>query len=220
MLGVVRAPTPVLISVGVLRLYDLKALPMPAKRLFCYVDESGQDTQGELFVVSVVITDEEREALINICEEIERQSGKGRVKWSKARHPQRLAYLQQVLRLPQLQGKLYFGLYHETLDYLSAMIRTIALAISAAADAAEVQATVRIDGLPASQVQLVGSRLHRAGVRLKKVRGVKRDENDALIRLADALCGLVRAADADEPVLRDLFARCLRQGAIRDISGQ
>src|SRR5437870_6330850 len=120
---------------------------MPVKRLFCYVDESGQDTRGELFVVSLVVADHERDALALICEQIERQSGKGRVKWSKARHKERLAYLQQVLRLPQLEGRLYFGVYRDTLDYLSATIRTIAAAIEVASESAEAQATIRIDGL-------------------------------------------------------------------------
>ncbi len=49
------------------------------KRLFCYVDESGQDTKGALFIVSVVITGQERESLIQICEAIERECGKGKV---------------------------------------------------------------------------------------------------------------------------------------------
>ncbi len=30
-------------------------------KLFCYVDETGQDTQGRLFVVAVVVTGSERE---------------------------------------------------------------------------------------------------------------------------------------------------------------
>ena len=31
------------------------------QKFYCYVDETGQDTQGELFIVSVVIADQERE---------------------------------------------------------------------------------------------------------------------------------------------------------------
>lgn len=45
------------------------------KRYF-YVDESGQDTKGELFVVAVVITDSELDLWRSECEAIEKQSKK------------------------------------------------------------------------------------------------------------------------------------------------
>jgi hypothetical protein len=44
------------------------------QKLFCYVDETGQDTQGRLFVVSVVITDQERDLFRQTCEDIEQTS--------------------------------------------------------------------------------------------------------------------------------------------------
>jgi hypothetical protein len=36
-------------------------------------------------------------------------------------------------------------------------------------------------------------------IQTRKVRGVRKDENDALIRLADAVCGLVRDAEDGVP---------------------
>lgn len=38
-----------------------------AEKVFCYVDESGQDTQGILFIVAIVITSHERDQLYEIC---------------------------------------------------------------------------------------------------------------------------------------------------------
>jgi len=36
----------------------------PAKsKLYCYVDETGQDTLGELFIVAVVVSDADRDNL-------------------------------------------------------------------------------------------------------------------------------------------------------------
>ncbi len=55
------------------------------QRLFCYVDESGQDTEGQLFIVSVVLAQAERDSLISLWEQIEQQSGKGSSKWVKAK---------------------------------------------------------------------------------------------------------------------------------------
>lgn len=46
------------------------------QKLYAYVDESGQDTQGELFVVAVVVTGSERDALRQALRNIERDSCK------------------------------------------------------------------------------------------------------------------------------------------------
>jgi hypothetical protein len=47
---------------------------------------------------------------------------------------------------------------------------------------------------------------------------VRLDENNPLIRLADALCGFVRDAfEGDEPV-RELFARAVRLRLIKDVT--
>lgn len=40
-------------------------------KLFCYVDETGQDTQGRLFVVAVVVAERARVMLRQQCSAIE-----------------------------------------------------------------------------------------------------------------------------------------------------
>jgi hypothetical protein len=67
-------------------------------KLYCYVDETGQDTQGALFVVSVVLADQERDRALQLCEAIEQSSGKGRVKWIKTDYERRLSYIRQILQ--------------------------------------------------------------------------------------------------------------------------
>ncbi|HIP97684.1 MAG TPA: hypothetical protein EYH32_10770, partial [Anaerolineae bacterium] len=81
------------------------------EKLYCYVDETGQDTRGELFIVSVVIVGAGRDQAIQLCEAIERATGKGRVKWLKTRYDRRLAYIRRVLQEPIFQGKLNFAIY-------------------------------------------------------------------------------------------------------------
>lgn len=56
---------------------------MTSKKIFCYVDETGQDNLGEMFVVSVVVP-EDRDKLLEYLEEIEVKTGKGKVKWGRA----------------------------------------------------------------------------------------------------------------------------------------
>ena len=77
--------------------------PEPAK-LYAYVDESGQDTQGALFVVAVVVAGSAREALRRRLHRIERLSGKRERKWTNTRPAQREAYIRQVLQVRELSG--------------------------------------------------------------------------------------------------------------------
>jgi hypothetical protein len=79
---------------------------------------------------------------------------------------------------------------------------------------------VLIDALPPSQAERIGNLLRQGGVPVKKVRGVRRDENDPFIRLADALCGLVRAAYEEQPEMLVLFEKARQSGIIKDLSQQ
>lgn len=146
------------------------------RKLFCYVDETGQDTRGELFIISVVITAEERDQLVQICEQMEQLTGKGRVKWIKAQHHRRIAYLRQLIELPLLNQKIIYGIYHNTQDYVSLTVRTIALALRATGER-QYKVTILIDGLPRTQERTVGLALLAQQAKVKKVRGVKKEEN-------------------------------------------
>jgi hypothetical protein len=87
---------------------------LPAQpKLYCYVDETGQDTLGELFIVAVVVSGADRDSLVAKLEEVERTSGKGRVKWMSSRHHARFAYIQAVLSSPLFRNKTEVP----TLDY-------------------------------------------------------------------------------------------------------
>jgi hypothetical protein len=173
------------------------------QKLFCYVDETGQDTRGELFIVAVVATGQERDQLRRTCEAIERDSRKGRRKWVKTTYSRRLAYIQKVLEKPIFRGKLNFAVYRDTQDYSSLTVQVIIRALHITSET-DYGATILIDGLPRSMEQVVGLQLRRSGIHAKKVRGLK-DESDALIRLADAICGLVRGAIEGQPAMRTLL---------------
>jgi len=185
-------------------------------KLYCYVDETGQDTRGELFIVSVVVTGVERDPVIELCKSIEQTTGKGRVKWVKARYDKRLAYIRRILQEPIFQGKLYFVVYQNTKDYQLLTTQTIAKVILAHAQQ-PYKATILIDGLPRSQRRKVASHLRHLGIRIRKVRGVRKDEYDALIRLADALCGFVRAAIESQEAMKILFEQGEKTGYIKEL---
>ena len=41
---------------------------------------------GEFFIVSVVVSADDRDELVSKLEKVERSSGKGKVKWMESRH--------------------------------------------------------------------------------------------------------------------------------------
>jgi len=122
-----------------------------------------------------------------------------------------------VLSDPTFKGKLHFAIYRNALDYASMTVRTIAEALMANGET-NFRVTVFIDGLARPLEQTVGLRLRRSGIPAKKVRGIKKEESDALLRLADAICGFVRDAMNGEPKMRTLFERSMRSGILIDVS--
>ena len=61
--------------------------------MYCYVDESGQHTQGDFFSVAVVIvnTIEARDNTERMLLAMERKTGKGSTKWAKTHYVKKLS---------------------------------------------------------------------------------------------------------------------------------
>jgi hypothetical protein len=183
-------------------------------KLYCYVDESGQDTHGAVFIVAVVITSEQRESLLTSLEQIERTSGRGTRKWHKTIPQRRKAYITAALHLVDEQRSnchIVVGLRFSTLDYLSQMAEIISAALMTQQDH---RATVLVDALEAKGAQILGARMRQMGVNIRKVRGIRREENDPLLRLADAICGLARHAYENDMEMREAMQTALAKGLI------
>jgi hypothetical protein len=117
-----------------------------------------------------------------------------------------------VLELAPFHGQLHYAEYTNAIDYLSLTIDATAKAIRVHATD-DYKATVFVDALPGAHIHEFGSGLRRLRIRTKKIRGVRKDETDAFIRLADALCGFVRAA-ADDNGLKQFLDLSLKNGII------
>lgn len=170
---------------------------MDKSKLYCYVDETGQDTKGELFIVVVVlVTGDEKDQLERDLEIIEVQSGKGKRKWIKAREKEKCHYLTLIQDMKKIKGAMFFSEYVNTTKYEEATVTTIKNAISwyiYQNRAYEYKATVVIDGLNKRVEERIAASLRKAGIKIRKVRG-ERDESNALLRLSDALAGGIREA--------------------------
>ena len=185
------------------------------QKLYVYSDESGQDTQGRLFIAaSVIILAEEQEPLRRSLERIERACGKDK-KWTKAKLRQRRAYLEQVLQLETLRGRLFVGRFENTTTYLPCVLNTIADSTKAIAQE-PYRATILIDGLQQSVRHEVARELRRRQVRIANVRGIN-EKNDALMRLADAIAGFARHAIQGRQDTVDRFEQALRRGMIIEL---
>lgn len=183
-------------------------------KLYAYVDETGQDTRGQLFIVSVVVLRGERDSLRQALQDVERSSLKLDKKWKKSRPAQREAYMRGVLSLEELRGSLYYALYRNTSDYVDLTIRSTAQAVLSRIESPD-QATILVDGLARSERRRFAQGLRSQSVIVDKVRGV-RDETDIIIRLADALAGFVRSGVEEKQAgLHAMFLSASADGRIQ-----
>jgi len=186
-------------------------------KLAAYVDESGQDTSGIFFIVSVVVTTSERSMIIPYLERIEKESGKRNMKWRKAGRQSRFAYFSLLLRSDEFQERVFVEIWKGQGDYIKLTATTTAKAILTRAGKRDYRVTVFVDGLKKKEREEFTRGLRELRVKTRKIRGVKRDENDALIRLADAFCGLVRdVMDGDEEA-KVLLARIRKSGKVVEL---
>ncbi len=185
-------------------------------KLYCYVDENGQDTKGDIFIVSVVVTGKERDLLLQRCEEIEQKSGKKKDKWGRSKAKRRLDYIKLILSDKNFKGKLRYSIYHNQVNYDMTTIVGIAKAIHYK-EPSEYATIVYVDGLKKSKRQEYGSELRKLGIPTRKVQGVAKDENNALIRLADAVAGFVRdVRDGGEEELM-IFTEAKRNSSLIEL---
>lgn len=184
------------------------------KKLYCYVDETGQDTAGRFFAVSVLITEAERESLQAELEQIEMKSGKGNIKWHKSSHRHRQAYISAITQLATLHQRLFVAKYTDSKKYLIHTADAIAKALRRQRGD---RAIVYIDALrDADQAKL--KRQLRPSIKIPtQVRGVKREENNTFVRLVDAICGLVRDADEENEWARKMVQRLKRKGILESV---
>lgn len=107
----------------------MEASKSKKQKIYAYVDESGQDTGGEMFFVSVIIAGAERDLLRKHLQDIELKSGKRDKKWTRSTPLQRESYLRAVFGLPEFHGRLYYSHYQNTKTYLDLTIFSTAKAL-------------------------------------------------------------------------------------------
>ncbi len=191
---------------------------MNKTKLYCYVDENGQDTQGRVFIVSVIVVAKERDELLKFCEEIENETGKGKTKWRKSGYEQRLRYLRCIFRDERLRENFRYSLFTRTREYDLATIVGIAKAVNWKKSIEDYTTIVYVDGLSKTKRHEYSSELRKLGVSTHKLQGVMKDENNSLIRLADSLAGFIRdVLDGDSGEAKRLFEQVVKSKILIEV---
>lgn len=176
------------------------------QKLYCYVDETGQDTKGKFFLVVVVIISKEiTEELGKKLLKTEREVGKKRARWTVNRPKVRIAYLERILNLKELKQTIFYSYYEDTKDYIGLTANTIIEAIRTRIKN-KYQAFIEIDGFNDAELNQVRKLLKMSRIHYKKLRG-PRDESLVFIRLADALAGFLRDCEEEQPYTQKLLSQ-------------
>lgn len=184
-------------------------------QLYCYVDETGQDTLGRWFLVSIVIIEKDKLHLENILEQIEELSGKRKLKWNKTKRDRRINYLNSIIKIKDFQKCFYFSIYKNTNLFPDLIVLATAKAIIDKMKN-NYKANIVIDGLSKNLERRFSSSLRKLNIKVNKVKGA-RDESSSLIRLADALAGLLRDAYEGDQLFKDYVQRFKNKKYIKEI---
>lgn len=186
-----------------------------SQKIYAFVDESGQETQGAIFLVSVIVTDKEYEFLNQTLLEIEELSKKGQGKWNKTRFEYRLAYIDGVISRIAFEGLIYFSHFANSRAYFDMTVETTANAIECK-NQENYPATVIVDGLSGRNIDRFKRGLRNRKINVRKVKGA-RDESEPLIRLADAIAGFIRDFLEGQEYAQKLYERARQDGIIQEI---
>lgn len=189
-------------------------MDQPTRKIYCYVDETGQDTAGRFFAVSILITENERDELLKSIEEIEQVSNKRNTKWKKARPVTRKRYFEMISDLLELREKLFVVTYKDSKDYLVHTADAITKSIRKKKAS---RAIIYVDALNNSEQSKLKKQLQPSIKIPTQVRSARREENNAFIRLVDAVCGLVRDAQEDNEWAKTMIQKLKRKNILENL---
>ena len=79
------------------------------QKLFCYVDETGQDNRSEYFIVVAIVSENDQATLKESLTRLEQLTKVGSKKWHKLRSPERENFLEFALNSSLAAGEVFFG---------------------------------------------------------------------------------------------------------------
>ena len=180
-------------------------------RYHLFVDETGQHTRGEYFLVcAVVVPTVDLDRLRDELGSLETRIGPPQRKWVHSNVSRKRRYLEEAQGLVSGLAPVHYRNHHGGTDYISWTGQLIAAAILARVPAAQV--TIIVDGYNPNECQEIQSILRARSIRWAKVRGA-RDESEPILRLADSLVGYLGDLYRNKPYIepyRRIWERILQ----------
>jgi hypothetical protein len=185
------------------------------QKLYCYLDETGQDAKSEFFIVVAVVTEKERESIRKKLEAVERWTGTNRKKWHKVRHENRIRYLNSLLEQKIAAGEVYAASYRKPIPFFFPLIDILEKAIKHSARG-EYRASIYVDGIDRYKAKELTNALRTRDISLRIVKS-RRDESEPLIRLADMWAGCIRSALLGRKDAQDIVEQAKKEGYLGDL---
>jgi hypothetical protein len=132
-------------------------------KLYCYIDETGQDDASSMFIVVAVISVQEQEPLREALVRIEKEAGTGGRKWHKSSASRRLRYLSLAFEKKIAAGEIFFGSYQKPLPYFFPMLEVLEHAIKKKATH-PYTARIFVDGIDRKKAAELTNALRLRGV--------------------------------------------------------
>ncbi len=184
------------------------------RKLYCYVDETGQDAGSDYFIVVTIVSEAEQGHMREQLIAIEKETKVGSRKWHKSTPSYRNNYIHEVIKLKPAQTNTYFAKFKRPLPFFLPVLETLSKAIKDTAND-NYQAIVYIDGIDKKKALELTNALRLKGINTDRVRSA-RDESEPLIRLADRWAGCIRNADKDESDMK-LISKAQKEDILKKI---
>ncbi len=174
------------------------------KRYCCYVDVSGQHADSRHFIVAAIILEQHCcYALGNKLESMERTTGKGVRKWRNTHVSRKKHYLSLLREIPELKDGIFFMSFEEAERYEELTSELLIKAIERKTTA-EYQISISIDGLRKRERRAVSKSLSSKELKWKGLQG-EQNQSSAILRLADAVVGLIKDRNDNRPYTIECF---------------
>ncbi|MDO8511860.1 MAG: DUF3800 domain-containing protein [bacterium] len=185
------------------------------QKLYCYVDETGQDARSSVFIVAVVVSEQEQNTVRQQILKAEQESGIGLSKWSNAGQNRRIKFLNIALERNIGSEDLFYASYKKPIPFFFPMLDLTAKAIRAKTKK-EYKIKVYVDGIDRKKARELTNALRIGGISLEMVKS-RRDESEPFIRLADRWAGCVRAGLEGNKEARFLVEKAKQEKYLREI---
>lgn len=185
------------------------------QKLYCYVDETGQDSGTEFFVVVAVVSDRDQNLIRKQLFKIESSAKIGLRKWHKSKDERKRRFLQLVLEKKIGKGEIYFGRYKKPIPFFLPMLEVLEKSILDKAEE-NYKAIVYVDGIDKKKASELTSALRVRKIKLEFVRSA-RDESEPLIRLADRWAGCIGTAFSGNKPEKRIFEKAKEQKYLQKV---